>query len=42
MIHIQSKKKELVHNIANCPNKVLNNRFMAELLSVLLCLLLSE
>jgi hypothetical protein len=34
MIHMQSKKKELEHNIANCPNEALKNRFRAELLSV--------
>jgi len=34
MMHMQSKKKELEHNIANCPNEALKNRFRAELLSV--------
>ena len=33
---MQSKKKELEHNITNCPNEALKNRFMAELLSVVL------
>ena len=37
MMHMQSKKKELEHNIANCPNEALKNRFRAELLSVVLC-----
>ena len=36
MMHMQSKKKELEHNIANCPNEALKNRFRAELLSVVL------
>ena len=27
MMHMQSKKKELEHNIANCPNEALKNRF---------------
>ena len=26
MMHLQSKKKELEHNIANCPNEALKNR----------------
>ena len=34
MMHMQSKKKELEHNIANCPNEALKNRFRAESLSV--------
>eukprot|EP00092_Neocalanus_flemingeri_P037261 GFUD01040582.1.p1 GENE.GFUD01040582.1~~GFUD01040582.1.p1 ORF type:complete len:384 (+),score=135.15 GFUD01040582.1:53-1204(+) len=34
MMHMQSKKKELEHNIANCPNEALKNRFRAELLTV--------
>ena len=34
MMHMQSKKKELEHNIASCPNEALKNRFRAELLSV--------
>jgi len=34
MMHMQSKKKELEHNIANCPNEALKNRFRAELMSV--------
>jgi len=34
MMHMQSKKKELEHNIANCPNEALKNRFRQELLSV--------
>ena len=37
MMHMQSKKKELEHNIANCLNEALKNRFRAELLSVVLC-----
>ena len=31
MMHMQSKKE---HNIANCPNEALKNRFRAESLSV--------
>ena len=27
MMHLASKKKELEHNIANCPNEALRNRF---------------
>ena len=42
MIHMQSKKKELEHNMANCPNEALKNRFRAELLSVVLCDLFCE
>ena len=34
MMHVQSKKKELEHDIANCPNEALKNRLRAELLSV--------
>jgi len=34
MMHMQSKKKELEHNISNCPNEALKNRFRAELLTV--------
>jgi len=34
MMHMQSKKKELEHNIANCPNEALKNRFRADLLNV--------
>ena len=37
MMHMQTKKKELEHNIANCPNEALKNRSRAELLSVVLC-----
>ena len=34
MMHLASKKKELEHNIANCPNEALKNRFRAELQGV--------
>lgn len=34
MMHLQSKKRELEHNIANCPNEALRNRFKQELLGV--------
>ena len=35
MMHLTSKKKELEHNIANCPNEALKNRFRQELQGVL-------
>jgi len=35
MTHLQSKKKDLEHNIATCPNKALKDHFLAELQSVL-------
>jgi len=34
MMHLASKKKELEHNIANCPNEALRNRFRQELQGV--------
>ena len=34
MMHLASKKKELEHNIANCPNEALKNRFRTELQGV--------
>ena len=34
MMHLQSKRKELEHNISNCPNEALKNRFRSELLEV--------
>ena len=34
MMHLQSKRKELEHNISNCPNEALKNRFRSELSSV--------
>jgi len=34
MMHLQSKRKELEHNISNCPNEALKNRFRSELLTV--------
>jgi len=34
MMHLQSKKRELEHNISNCPNEALRNRFKQELLGV--------
>ena len=34
MMHLVSKKKELEHNIANCPNEALRNRFRQELQGV--------
>lgn len=34
MMHLASKKKELEHNIANCPNEALRNRFRTELQQV--------
>ena len=36
MMHMQGKKKELEHNLDNCPNEALKNRFRAELLSMVL------
>ena len=27
MMHLMSKRKELEHNISNCPNEALKNRF---------------
>jgi len=34
MMHLASKKRELEHNIANCPNEALRNRFKQELQGV--------
>ena len=34
MMHLQSKRKELEHNISNCPNEALKNRFRSELVGV--------
>ena len=34
MMHLASKKKELEHNIANCPNEGLRTRFRQELQTV--------
>jgi len=34
MMHLASKKKELEHNISNCPNEALRNRFRQELQGV--------
>jgi len=34
MMHLVSKKKELEHNIANCPNEALRNRFRQDLQGV--------
>merc|ERR1711971_274806 len=34
MMHLASKKKELEHNIANCPNEALRNRLRQELQGV--------
>lgn len=35
MIHLRSKKKELEHNISNCPNEALKRRFRKDLQEVL-------
>ena len=35
MMHLMSKRKELEHNISNCPNEALKNRFRSELAGVL-------
>ena len=34
MMHLMSKRKELEHNISNCPNEALKNRFRSELAGV--------
>jgi len=34
MMHLLSKRKDLEHNISNCPNEALKNRFRSELSSV--------
>jgi hypothetical protein len=41
-MRMQSKKKELEHNIAICPNEALKNRFRVELLSVVMCKLICD
>jgi hypothetical protein len=41
-MRMQSKKKELEHNIAICPNEALKNRFRVELLSVVMCELICD
>ena len=33
-MHLGSKRKELEHNISNCPNEALKNRFRSELMEV--------
>jgi len=35
ILHLESKKRELEHNISNCPNEALKNRFRQELNEVL-------
>ena len=35
ILHLESKKRELEHNISNCPNEALKNRFRQELYEVL-------
>ena len=34
MMHLLSKRKDLEHNISNCPNEALKNRFRSELTTV--------
>jgi len=34
VMHLASKRKELEHNISNCPNEALKNRFRSELMEV--------
>ena len=41
-MRMQSKKKELEHNIANRPNEALKNRFRAQLLSVVMRVLICD
>ena len=34
LMHLGSKRQELEHNISNCPNEALKNRFRSELMEV--------